>query len=160
MKKLKRTMVELIISLAIPLGIGFLSLLLIEESISIYKDLVKPVFAPPNWIFGPIWTILYILMGIASYQIWKARKSRIQINNALFFYTIQLILNFWWPVLFFRFQMRFLAFIEIILLLLFIILTTRKFKRIDWVGAGLMIPYILWVVFAAVLNISLWILNR
>lgn len=160
MKKSKSAAAELIISIAIPLGIGFLSSLFIRESIRTYEELVKPVFAPPSWIFGPVWTSLYILMGIASYRVWKARRSRIQINKALFFYTLQLIFNFWWPAFFFRFGMRFLALIEAIFLLLFIILTTRKFRRIDWVGAGLMIPYILWVVFAIVLNFSIWILNR
>ena len=160
MRKSKRDMVALVISVAIPLGIGFLSSLLIKDTMGTYNDLVKPSFAPPGSLFGPIWTILYVLMGIASYRVWKARKNRGKINNALFFYTIQLILNFWWPVLFFRFEMRFLAFIEIILLLFFIIITTRKFKWIDKGAASLMIPYILWVSFATILNLSIWILNR
>nr|WP_026895941.1 TspO/MBR family protein [Clostridiisalibacter paucivorans] len=149
-----------IISILIPLSIGFLSSILTKNSFDYYQTLIKPFFSPPGWIFAPVWTILYILMGIASYRIAKSDNSTILIKNALFFYVLQLILNFLWPILFFRFNLTFIAFIEIIILLVFIIITTLKFYNLDKFSAYLMIPYILWVSFASLLNFSIWFLNK
>lgn len=142
------------------MGVGFLSSLFIRNSMDIYQNLVKPWFAPPSSVFPPVWTILYILMGVASYWVWKLGKDKKAIQNALFFYAIQLTLNFLWPILFFRLDMRFIAFIEIVILFIFILITTIKFYRIHKVAGYLMVPYILWVAFATILNYSIWALNR
>jgi tryptophan-rich sensory protein len=98
-------------------------------------------------------------MGIASYRVWLAGKKGKNVDRALMFYIIQLMLNYLWPIIFFNFGIPGIAFIEIILLLVFIVLTTVKICKADRVSAYLMIPYILWTVFAAVLNFYIWILN-
>lgn len=159
MKGLAKNILQFVISIAIPLGVGFLSSLLIRDSFGIYQTLIKPFFAPPGWIFGPVWTILYILMGVASYRIWRSRRNKGSLYGALSCYGFQLLLNFLWPILFFRFEMRFVAWIEIVVLLLAIIITTRKFYRLDKIAGDLMLPYILWVSYATLLNFSIWLLN-
>lgn len=150
----------LIISILIPLAVGFISSFLVGDSYGIFQELNKPSFAPPGWIFAPVWTILYILMGIASYRVWMYETENREIRAALFVYGIQLILNFLWTIIFFGLQLRVVAFIEIIILLIFIIITAIRFYRIDKIAAYLLIPYILWVSFAAILNFSVWRLNR
>ena len=100
------------------------------------------------------------MMGIASYLIWRTGPENPKVRKALKLYGMQLVLNFLWSILFFRLGLRFLAFIDIILLLAYIILTTIQFYRLNQPAAYLMIPYILWVTFAAVLNLSIWALNQ
>ncbi len=150
----------LILSIIIPLAVGFTSTLLVGDSYEMFQQINKPSFAPPGWIFGPVWTILYILMGIASYRIWMQGIEKREVRVALFFYGFQLILNFLWTIIFFGLQLMGLAFIEIITLLIFIIITAVRFYKIDKVAGYLLIPYILWVSFAAILNFSIWRLNR
>ena len=140
-------------------GIGFLSAAFTLGTMSLYNQLVQPSFSPPGWIFGPVWTILYFLMGFASYRIWMTGISNRESRKALFYYGIQLGLNFFWSILFFKFQLRGIAFIEIVTLLLFIIITSLKFNKIDKIATYLMLPYIVWVTFASVLNFSIWSLN-
>lgn len=123
-----------------------------------YSRLKKPKFNPPNWIFGPVWTILYFLMGISLYLVWNTGISLL--NSTLIIFFIQLILNIIWSVIFFGLKAPFYAFIEIILLWLAILFTIIEFFMISPLAAFLLIPYILWVSFAAVLNFSLWLLNR
>lgn len=149
----------LIISIIIAEGVGYLSAAFSMTSPSYYNELVKPGFAPPGWLFGPVWIVLYLLMAIAAYRVWMYRNSKKGVYKALFFYFLQLVLNFLWSIIFFRYRLIAIAFFEIILLLLFIIITTIKFFKIDRIAGFLMIPYILWVAFAAVLNYSLWTLN-
>ncbi|WP_432405916.1 TspO/MBR family protein [Wukongibacter sp. M2B1] len=150
---------SLIISIMIPLLVGFLSSYFIRDAFQTYGQLNKPSFAPPAQIFQPAWTILYILMGIASYRIWMYGIERSDVRSALFYYGLQLIFNFLWSIIFFRLELRGLAYIEIIILLVLIIITTIKFYRIDKVAGYLLVPYILWVTFASVLNLSIWLLN-
>jgi len=123
-----------------------------------YVYLEKPFFSPPNWIFGPVWTALYFLMGVAAYLVWKERKN-IEVREALFIYGGQLVLNAFWSVIFFGFRNIGGAFLEIIFLWGFVLATMIYFARVSKIAAWFLLPYILWVSFAAVLNFSLWILN-
>ena len=123
-----------------------------------YSTLAKPEWNPPSWVFGPVWTSLYIMMGIAAFLIWKKREL-IGARIALRFYLVQLALNTLWSVLFFGVQNPGLAFAEIIVLLLMIIYTSYLFWKVNKSAALLMIPYILWVSFAGILNYTIWQLN-
>ncbi|MFW6389904.1 MAG: TspO/MBR family protein [Halanaerobiales bacterium] len=154
MKKIK----NLIICLTIPLVTGLLSGYLTADEVKIYDELVLPAFAPPGWVFGPAWIFLYLMMGYASYRIWKKRYNY-NVKNSLSYYGIQLIFNFFWTIIFFGLGLRGFAFLEILILLILIIVTTIKFYDIDKISAYMMFPYIIWVSFAAVLNYSIWILN-
>jgi tryptophan-rich sensory protein len=122
-----------------------------------YASLIKPSFNPPNWIFGPVWTTLYLLMGISLYLVWirGAKKNR----TALIWFGSQLALNSIWSILFFGLKSPLSAFIEIIFLWITILITIIYFYKTSKPAAYLLIPYILWVSFAAVLNISIVILN-
>lgn len=153
------SLVKLTISILLCLGVGALSSALSMGTMGAYSELKQPAFAPPSWIFGPVWTILYIMMGIAAYRIWMLGLENDQVRDALFFFGAQLVFNFMWTILFFRFELRGLAFLEIIILLVLIIITTVKFYKLDQTAGYLMIPYILWVSFASVLNYSIWELN-
>lgn len=168
-----------IIACVIPSIGGFLGSLLADTGPdSWFGQLEKPVFNPPNWVieikvfakplywffpqlFFPAWTVLYILMGFASFRVWYkgggfAGKTKV----ALIFYCIQLILNWLWTPIFFGLQALLLAFIEIVFMWIFIVITTFMFFRIDFKAGLLMLPYIAWVTFAATLNFSIWYLNR
>lgn len=125
-----------------------------------YSTIKKPSFTPPNWLFGPVWILLYLLMGISLYLIWNS-KTDIKLKNlALTLFLIQLGLNILWSFFFFYLKNPLIGFIEIVILLVFIILTAIKFHNIIKPAAYLLIPYIIWVGFASVLNFSLWVLNR
>ena len=134
------------------LVIGYLSGTVTRESIlTWYPTLVKPVFNPPNWLFGPVWTLLYAMMGVAGGLIWNHIESdRENVKKAFLFFVIQLGLNALWSYLFFGLHNPLIALIEIILLWLMIFETYTQFKRIDKVAGLLFIPYLLWVSFATV----------
>ena len=121
-----------------------------------YATLAKPALSPPNWVFGPVWTTLYILMGVAAYLVWASRKKS---QKALQLFGLQLALNAVWSVIFFGMQNLALAFAEIVFLWFAIALTIREFYKIDRRAAYLMVPYLLWVTFAGFLNYSIWMLN-
>ena len=124
-----------------------------------YATLVKPTFNPPNWVFAPVWTTLFLLMGISAFLVWRKGTGNPQVNLALRFFIIQLVLNSIWSVLFFGLKSPILGFVEIILLWTFILLTILYFFKISRMAGILLLPYILWVSFAAVLNFSIWRLN-
>ena len=124
-----------------------------------YESLKKPFFNPPNWLFGPVWTGLYTLMGISLFLVWQRREGKPQAKMALTFFFIQLILNTLWSLTFFGLQSPPLGLVDIVLLWIAIFLTIQKFYGISRTAAFLLLPYILWVSFAVVLNVSLWILN-
>jgi len=125
-----------------------------------YANLQKPSFTPPNWLFGPVWTALYILMGIAVFLVWQKDLQNPAVKTALLFFAVQLILNTAWSWLFFGLNYILLAFIELLILWLAILLTILKFYSLSATAFLLMLPYIIWVSFAAVLNGSIWLLNR
>ncbi len=122
-----------------------------------YNTLNKPSFSPPNWLFGPVWTMLYVLMGVAAYLVWTSGAK--DVKPALYVFGLQLILNTIWSVIFFGMRNPLYAFIEIILLWITIALTLMRFYKIRKAAAYLMIPYICWVTFAALLNYEIWRMN-
>ncbi len=124
-----------------------------------YKNLIKPSFNPPGWVFGPVWTVLYIMMGISAYLIWQKKDSDHLAIIALIIFFIHLFFNTTWSIAFFGLQNPALAFINIIILLFFIITLIFIFFKIDKTACYLLIPYLLWVSFATVLNYSIWQLN-
>lgn len=125
-----------------------------------YATLNKPFFSPPNWIFGPVWTTLYLMMGVSAGLIWLKGLKSINVKKALFYFIIQLFLNFTWSIVFFGLRQPLLAFINITLLWLSILITIIKFYKISKLAAYLLLPYILWVTFASILNFSIFVLNR
>ncbi len=144
------------------LAVGFLSSKVTMSSIETwYPTLKKPFFNPPNWIFAPVWTTLYILMGIAAGLVWdKIEVEKELVKKGLLFFMVQLALNALWSYLFFGLSNVMLASIEIILLWLIIFETYLIFKKIDKKASYLLVPYLIWVGFATILTISILILNR
>jgi translocator protein len=125
-----------------------------------YQSLNKPSFNPPSWLFAPVWTALYLMMGVSLFLVWSSQNTPGGKKNAsIILFLIQLILNALWSVLFFGLQNPLLAFIEIVLLWLAIIATISFFRKISAFSAFLLVPYLLWVTFAAILNLSIFILN-
>lgn len=152
--------IPFIICLAIPLAIGAIGSFFTMESVKTwYLTLNKPSFNPPNAVFGPVWSTLYVLMGIASYLVWKRRKTTTNYGLAMTIYAIQLILNLLWSFLFFNQHQIGAALAEILVLLLMIIVNAVLFYRINRIAGLLFIPYILWVSFASYLTYSIYILN-
>ena len=125
-----------------------------------YATLIKPPFSPPNWLFGPVWTVLYLLMGIALYMIWQKGTKRPKQREALMLFGVQLFLNAIWSPIFFGARNLFLALIVIALMWIFILKTILAFGKISKTASYLLYPYIAWVSFASILNFSVWILNR
>jgi benzodiazapine receptor len=125
-----------------------------------YATLDKPVFNPPNWLFSPVWTLLYILMGIAAFLVWRKGLENKQVRIALIVFLVQLVLNALWSVAFFGLESPLYGLIVIVALWLAILVTVLRFYRISLTASVLLWPYLLWVSFAAVLNSSIWLLNR
>ncbi|UCG10776.1 MAG: tryptophan-rich sensory protein [Dehalococcoidia bacterium] len=124
-----------------------------------YAALQKPAFTPPNWLFAPAWLTLYLLMAIAAFLIWRKGLAQKEVKTALLIFAIQLILNALWSVAFFGLKSPLAGFIVIALLWVAILFTILRFFRLSAVAGALMLPYILWVSFAAALNIAIWQLN-
>ena len=147
----------LLISILIPLAVGGLSAVVSMDAMSDFALINKPPLSPPAWVFPVAWTILYVLMGIASYIIWQSKdKGR---YLALKFYSAQLFFNFFWSYIFFNLQNYLFAFVWIIILWLLIIVTTVLFYRINKTAGYLFIPYLVWVTFAAYLNLAIYLIN-
>ena len=148
----------LILSILLPLGVGFIGSFFTTPNIqNWYQYIEKPAFNPPNWIFGPVWTVLYILMGISFYLYAKSEDSK---KQGYVYYFVQLGLNSLWSILFFGLQNPLLGLIEIFFLLTFIILTIREFRQVNKIAGILLLPYLAWVSFATILNLNIWLLNR
>ena len=151
---------KFLVSIILPLSLGAIAGMFTSQSVpEWYATLNRPSFNPPNWIFGPVWTSLYILMGISFFLIWKQEASKVR-NRAILIFLLQLMLNFAWSFIFFYFNMIGLALVEIILLWISIVLMLVVFYKIKPVASYINIPYLLWVTFATVLNASYYILNR
>lgn len=125
-----------------------------------YITLNKPIFTPPSWLFGPAWSVLYILMAVSFFLIWKRGLKKKHVKNALKLFAIQLILNLSWSPIFFGLKNISLALIVIIIMWVYILKTILAFGKINKTASYLLYPYIAWVSFAAVLNFSIWLLNR
>lgn len=150
---------SLFLALLIPLAIGGTAGFFTVSGIgSWYSTLNKPWFNPPNWIFGPVWTTLYLVMGYSSWRIWQLPHSP-QRSRALNMYWIQLFFNFWWSILFFHFENPGLALAEILVLWICIVLMILHFFKLDRVAGWIQIPYLLWVSFATALTAAIFNLN-
>jgi benzodiazapine receptor len=155
------SLLRLAISVGTPLLVGALSGFATARSVTgWYVSLRKPVFNPPSWIFGPVWTALYVLMGIALYLVWRNGWDRDVVRWAVALFGVQLALNGLWSLLFFGMQSPGWAFVEILLLWAAIATTLVAFWRVELLAGALLIPYFLWVSFAVLLNGSIWMLNR
>ena len=124
-----------------------------------FSALTKPFWNPPAYIFAPVWGILYLLMGVALGLVWKSDVPEPLKLNAELIFALQLFLNFWWSILFFKLHSPALAFVDISLMILTILLTLFRFAPISFTAAWLMVPYLLWVLFATVLNFTIWSMN-
>ena len=158
MNKITRIAVAVIVCLTV----GYSSSTVTKSGVETwYPTIIKPVFNPPNWVFMPVWTLLFVLMGIAAGLTWdKIKEQNAEVKKALGFFLIQLALNAIWSYLFFGLKNPMLALIEIALLWLMIYETYLKFIKINKTAGYLLIPYMAWVGFAAILNASIWWLNR
>jgi benzodiazapine receptor len=151
---------KLIISILVCQGAGVIGSVFTSPAIPTwYASLEKPSFNPPNWIFAPVWTLLFLLMGISLYLIWERGLENKKVRTAIFIFSVQLALNIVWSVIFFGLQAPLYAFVEIIILWLAILITIISFYKISKLAAFLLLPYILWVSFASILNFSIMILN-
>ncbi len=151
--------IKLVISIFVCLVAGLIGSIFTISSIPVwYATLNKPFFSPPNWLFAPAWTILYILMGIALFYVWKAPKVK-KTNEGLMLFGAQLLFNVIWSIVFFGFRSIVGGVLSIVVLLILILMTTVQFYRIDKRAAYLMVPYLLWVCFATMLNIAVYFLN-
>jgi benzodiazapine receptor len=143
-----------------PLAIGFVSGMSTADGVRTwYQDIAKPSFNPPDWVFGPVWTTLYVSMGVAAFLVWRSGADRPTGRSALAWFAAQLIANGLWSIIFFGLRNPGLAFAEILVLLAMIVVTTRLFWARSRTAGALMLPYLAWVSFASVLNLSIWRLN-
>lgn len=151
---------KLSVSLLGPFFAGWIGSLATMPAIPTWYDaLEKPFFNPPNWVFAPVWTTLYLLMGIALYLVWTRDTSKRAKKKGLLFFWIQLVCNLLWSLVFFGLKSTGAGVIVISILLFYIWLTMKNFKEISRISFLLMIPYILWVSFATILTISIYLLN-
>lgn len=125
-----------------------------------YSQLIKPSFAPPGIVFPIVWTILYILMGISSYKIFKKGYQLTKVKDAMFYYCLQLALNFVWSILFFGLDLRFTALVALVLLIIVVLIMMYKFAKIDKKSMYLNIPYLIWLFYALFLNYFIWMINK
>lgn len=156
----KENTIKLIISIALCQAAGLIGSVFTAPAIAgWYSGLIKPGFNPPSWVFGPVWTLLYTLMGLSLYLIWREGIKQKKVRQAVIIFIIHLAFNTVWSIIFFGFQSPAWAFVDIILLWLMIGLIIHYFWKIKKLSAYLLIPYWAWVSFAAVLNFYLWRLN-
>ncbi|MBN2854524.1 tryptophan-rich sensory protein [Patescibacteria group bacterium] len=155
-----KNFIKLIVALIIPQLLAIVGSLFTSTGPNSWYNLIeKPAFNPPNWVFGPVWTLLYILMGISAFLIWRRGLRKKEVRFALLIFIFQLVLNLFWSFIFFGLENPGIAFTEIISLWFAILATILSFYQVNKVAAFLLIPYILWVSFAAFLNYSIWNLN-
>ena len=156
---MKRQWKKLLIAIAIPLGAGALAGLITAEGTQAFATLRKPFLSPPAWLFPVVWTILYTLMGVASYIVWTSVTTYEKRREALGVYAIQLLFNFLWSIIFFNLNEYLFAFVWLVALWLFIFAAKQRFEKINATAGYLLIPYLVWVAFAGYLNLGIWILN-
>jgi translocator protein len=151
---------KLIICIFICQAVGITSRLLTNTQNNFWYDtIVKPSWNPPGYLFGPVWTVLYLLMAISLWLVWKSDAPKNQKLEACLIFASQLFLNFWWTILFFKLECPLCAFVEILVMICLILITIYKFSAISKTAAWLLVPYISWVCFATILNYKLWVLN-
>lgn len=156
-----RGFVRLAVALGVPLIVGAIGGLATSSSLSDwYPNLTKPAWTPPNWVFAPVWTILYLMMGIAVWRVWGLGPEHRPVRTALVLFGIQLGLNLGWSLLFFGRQAPLLGLIDIVVLDTVLLITMIAFLRIDRIAGYLLAPYLLWSWFATALNAAIWWMNR
>lgn len=148
------------ISLLVPLAVGGLAAMLTMDSMAQFAALAQPPLSPPGWVFPVVWTVLYLLMGWASFLVWKSDAPQAEKTRVLGLYGAQLAVNFAWPLLFFRAGLYGFALVWLVILLVLVVETMLAFRRIDRRAVWLLAPYILWLLFAAYLNAGVWMLNQ
>ncbi|MBN2620612.1 tryptophan-rich sensory protein [candidate division WOR-3 bacterium] len=154
-------LLKLIMGIGLCLGAGLVGSMFTTPNVPTwYAQIQKPAIAPPNWLFGPVWTFLFLLMGIAFALIWHKYGTIQGAGVALIIFLVQLLFNILWSAAFFGLRSPLLGLIDIIILLVLIFITINYFHRVSFLGAYLLIPYAIWVSFATILNISILILNR
>lgn len=154
-----KDLLVLALLVGICLGIGALGGAVTAESVTTwYATLAKPSFNPPNWIFGPVWTVLYVLMAVAAWRVWRA-ADRDTARGPLAVFALQLAVNLGWSVAFFGLRNPGLAVVVILALDLLVLSTALMFRRIDRPAAWLLVPYLAWIAFATALNVTIWRLN-
>jgi len=157
---MKRKLTKIAIAVVICLLIGFLSSFATQSSVNDwYLNLNKPSFNPPNWLFAPVWSVLYILIGVAAGIVWGKGFHHVWVKTALYHFGFQLLLNALWSIIFFGLKNPLAALFVILILLVMIILTIKWFNVVSKKAAMLMVPYLLWVSFATILNFKIWELN-
>lgn len=157
---MKKKFFRIGIAILICVLVGFLGSVATQTSIDTwYTTLRKPSFTPPNWIFAPVWSVLYVLMGIAAGIVWSKGFYHKWVKIALYHFGFQLILNTAWSIFFFGLQNPLIALLDIIALFILLLFTIKWFKVVNKTAAYLLIPYILWVAYAAALNYKIWQLN-
>lgn len=153
--------VSLVMAVGIPLAVGAIGGIATASSVSTwYPTLAKPAWNPPDWLFGPVWTLLYILMGVAAWLVWRQGVDAHGVRGALILFGVQLLFNLAWSVVFFGLRRAGWALIEIVALWILILATLVAFYRLRPAAGWLLLPYQLWVTFATALNASIWLLNR
>jgi translocator protein len=156
----KHSFWKLVVSILICEFTGIASSFLSQPGSSVWlESLQKPSWFPPYYLFGAVWGVLYLLMGISLWLVWKSNASSFQKGTAVLVFLIQLFLNFFWSILFFRYQSPVLALTDILLMVIAILVTIFQFSAISKTAAWLLVPYMLWVCFAAFLNYTIWIMN-
>ena len=150
---------HLAISIAIPLAVGLVSGFLTRNGMQIFAMVNKPPLSPPAWLFPVVWTILYVLMGVASYLVANEGRDREDVQKALDTYAVQLFFNFAWSIIFFNFGWYLFAFTWLMAMWALIIRMFLQYKKINKTAAYLTIPYLAWVTFAAYLNLGIYLLN-
>lgn len=156
---MKRRWKSLAIAIAIPLAVGGLSALLTMDSMKTFSSLNQPPLSPPGWLFGVVWTLLYALMGVASWLVYVSPAPQAEKTTALRLYGAQLLVNFFWSIIFFNLEAYLFAFAWLLLLWVLIFATLLYFYRIRPISAYLLIPYLAWVTFAGYLNYAIYLLN-
>lgn len=155
-----RDVLKLLAAIAASLSAGAIGSVFTVSSVSTwYTTLVKPALNPPAWVFGPVWTTLFVLMGVAAFLVWRRGWGRHEVRVALGIFLVQLVLNTFWSIIFFGMHDPGTALIEIVFLWLAILATILAFARVSPTAAWLLAPYLLWVSFASYLNYSIWMLN-
>ncbi len=147
------------IAAALPLAVGGLSALITKDSMVLFGALQKPPLSPPAWLFPAAWTLLYILMGLASYYVYTSDAPKSRRRTALSYYALSLIFNFGWPILFFNAERYLAAFVWLCIMWILILAALMQFRALDKKAGALMLPYLLWVTFAGYLNYGIYLLN-
>ena len=145
--------------IAIPLLVGGLASFLTRGGMDVFMQLNQPPLSPPGWVFGVVWTILYILMGVSSYLVIQSGAEEEVVNKALSVYVYQLIVNFLWPTFFFNFGLYLFSFLWLVLLWVLVLIMIISFYNISKLAGILQIPYLIWLTFAGYLNLGVWLLN-